>query len=438
MCKNSLLGEFFAERNFIMALITKSPRGTQDVLQNESHKWRYVETRLAEICERFGYRAVRVPTFEHTELFTRGVGDTTDVVGKEMYTMIDKGGRSITLRPEGTAGVARAYLQNGVLSGPLPVRGYYIMSCFRYEKPQSGRLREFNQLGIELYGSDTPDADCEVIRVASAVVKEFGIKNIRLEINSIGCAECRPAYRKALYDYFSARGGELCETCRERLERNPMRIIDCKSPVCHEIAKDAPRALDYLCGECSVHFEALKALLEAAGIEYTVNPSIVRGLDYYSRTVFEFVHTAAGAQGTMCGGGRYDGLSEILGGPKMPAIGFGMGIERLLSVLESEDIKIPEIDGPELFLSYIGGRGLAKAREITFALQSMGISAQYDINARSLKAQMKYADKLGAKKTIVLGDDEVDTGRAVLRDMKAGTEIPVDLDPARLAAVIIE
>ncbi len=419
-----------------MALITNAPRGTQDILPEQSYRVQYVERRLGEICRRFGYREIRVPTFEHTELFARGVGDTTDVVGKEMYTMTDKGGRSITLRPEGTAGVARALIQNGVLAGTLPVRSYYLMSCFRYEKPQSGRLREFHQLGIELYGSKEPDADCEAIRVAATILRELGVKNVRLEINSIGCAECRPAYREALYSYFSAHRDELCETCRERLGRNPMRIIDCKSPVCSEIAKDAPNALDYLCGECRAHFDALKTLLAQAGIEYTVNPRIVRGLDYYSRTVFEFVHDAAGSQGTVCGGGRYDGLSEILGGPSVPAIGFGMGIERLLSVLEGEGIEIPKPDGPDIFVASIGDKGADAARGLVFALCDLGVAAQYDINGRSLKAQMKLSDKLGAVNTLVLGDDEVEAGRALLRNMATKEETPVDIDPARLAAAL--
>ena len=419
-----------------MALITNAPRGTADVLPEQSYRWRQLEARLSEICERFGYREIRVPTFEHTELFQRGVGDTTDVVGKEMYTMTDKGGRSITLRPEGTAGVARALLQNGVLAGTLPVRAYYLLSCFRYEKPQAGRLREFHQLGIELYGADTPDADCEVIRVAAAVLGELGLKEVRLEINSIGCPNCRPAYREALKNHFEARRDELCDTCRDRLERNPMRILDCKSPVCSDIAAGAPNALDYLCDDCREHFEALKRLLDVAGIPYTVNPRIVRGLDYYSRTVFEFIHTAAGAQGTVCGGGRYDGLTELLGGAKMPGIGFGMGLERLLAVLDGEGIRLPQPDGPALFVAALGDAAKDRARALVFALQGMGIAAQYDLGGRSLKAQMKYADKLRAKHVMVLGDDEVAAGQAALRCMADGSETMLDIDPARLAAAL--
>lgn len=419
-----------------MSQLINSPRGTADVLPDESYKWRYMESKLAEICGRFGYREIRLPTFEHTELFERGVGETTDVVGKEMYTMLDKAGRSITLRPEGTANTARAFLQHGLLSGPLPVRGFYIMSCFRYEKPQSGRLREFHQLGIELFGAPGPDADCEVIRVAHTVICEIGAKNVKLELNSIGCPKCRPRYHSALKEYFEARKYELCETCGDRLVRNPLRIFDCKSPICGEIAKDAPLALDYLCDSCRDHFDSVKALVSAAGIKFTINPRIVRGLDYYSKTVFEFVHEAAGAQGTVCGGGRYDGLAELLGGPATPGIGFGMGLERLLSVVEAEGTEIPRPSGCRLFICSIGEKGRQKAREIVFALNKHGINAMYDINERSLKAQLKFADKQGALRTMVLGDDEVASNKADLRDMSDGTMVCVDIDMDSLVQLV--
>ena len=419
-----------------MAQLTTSPRGTQDVLGDESYKWQYLERKLAEVCERFGYREARVPTFEHTELFARGVGDATDVVNKEMYTMLDKGGRSITLRPEGTSGVARALIQGGALAGPLPVRAYYIMSCFRYEKPQAGRLREFHQLGIELFGCDKPDADCEVIRVADTILREVGIKNVRLEINSIGCPSCRKTYHEALYGYFKAREEKLCDTCRERLERNPMRILDCKSPVCQEIAKGAPVMLDYLCDDCRDHFEHTKALLSEAGITFEINTRIVRGLDYYTRTVFEFIHTAAGAQGTVCGGGRYDGLATLLGGPDTPAVGFGMGLERLISVAEAEGVDIPLPEPPALFLAYLGEAGHALARTLTEKLQGEGIKALYDINGRSLKAQLKFADKTRARYLVVIGDDEAASGEGKLKRMSDGVETPVPLDAARLTAAL--
>ncbi|MBQ8996092.1 MAG: histidine--tRNA ligase [Oscillospiraceae bacterium] len=413
-----------------------SPRGTSDVLPSDSYKWQFVESKLKEVCERFNYSETRTPTFEHTELFQRGVGDATDVVDKEMYTMQDKGGRSITLRPEGTAGVVRSFMQNGVLTGTLPVRSYYLLSCFRYEKPQAGRLREFHQLGIEMFGSPFPDADCEVIRVAKTALDELGIKKVRLELNSIGCPKCRPKYRQSLYNYFKQYEDQLCDTCKTRLEKNPMRILDCKSPICSGIAANAPVALDYLCEECHDHFEDVKRLLSEAGVSYFVNPSIVRGLDYYTKTVFEFVHEGAGAQGVVCGGGRYDGLVESLGGPSTPAIGFGMGIERLLIVAENEGIDFPLPSGPDLFIGYIGDLGESKTRSLVFQLQCNGVKAIYDINHRSLKAQMKYANKLRSKKMIVLGDDEVTSNSAILKDMFSGEEQTVDIDPARLAAAL--
>ena len=419
-----------------MANQITSPRGTADVLPSDSAKWQYVEGVLRSVCERFGYKETRTPTFEHTELFQRGVGDTTDVVGKEMYTMEDKGGRSITLRPEGTAGVVRSFIQNGVLAGTLPVRAYYILSCFRYEKPQAGRLREFHQLGIELFGAKSADADAEVIRIAAQALREIGIKNVRLELNSIGCPECRPKYREALYSYFKQYEDLLCDTCKSRLEKNPMRIIDCKSPECQTIAANAPMALDYLCDECREHFDNVKAYLDDCGIPYSVNPRIVRGLDYYTRTVFEFVHESAGAQGVVCGGGRYDGLVGMLGGNPTPGVGFGMGIERLLNVAESEGVEFSAGSAPDLFIGFIGDKGREAARKLVYQLQDKGICAVYDINLRSLKAQLKYADKLNARYSLVLGDDEVDQNKAKLKNMADGSETLIDIDPERLAAAL--
>jgi len=413
-----------------MAELINAPRGTADVLMDESYKWRWLSDKLARIVGRFGYREILLPTFEHTELFERGVGDTTDVVDKEMYTMLDRAGRSITLRPEGTANTARALLQHGILSGPLPARAFYIMSCFRYEKPQSGRYREFHQLGIELFGAPAPDADAEVIRVADTVLRECGIGNIRLELNSIGCPECRPKFHETLRAYFQQHYDDLCDTCRGRLERNPLRILDCKSPICSEIAKGAPVALDFLCDDCRDHFAEVRRLLGVFGIEYTVNPTIVRGLDYYSRTVFEFVHQAAGAQGTVCGGGRYDGLVEIIGGPPTPGIGFGMGLERLLSVMAAENAPFPADQKPQVFLCSVGDRGRELARELTADLQRRGIGAQYDLNGRSLKAQLKFADRLGAVHSLVIGDDEVDAKQGVLKSMQSDRNLPVSLDAA--------
>ncbi len=324
-----------------MALITNAPKGTLDLLPKESYKTQYVESAVREVAENFGFLEMRTPVFEHTELFHRSVGETTDVVQKEMYTFEDKGGRSVTLRPEGTAGAARAFLENGLFNDPLPQKIYYLTSCYRYEKPQAGRLREFHQFGVESFGAATPAADAEIIALAHTVFNFLGIRNLSLEINSIGCPTCRKEFQNALKTYFEARKEELCDTCRGRLERNPMRILDCKSPVCSEIAAGAPKILDYLCDDCRAHFEAVQKYLTAMHIDFTVNAEIVRGLDYYTRTVFEFVSKEIGAQGTVCGGGRYDGLLEELGGKPMAACGFGLGIERLLLLMEAQKTELP-------------------------------------------------------------------------------------------------
>lgn len=410
-----------------MALITKAIKGTKDVLPKEAYKNQYIEATTLDVAERFGYKEMRTPVFEHTELFQRGVGDTTDVVQKEMYTFDDKGGRSITLRPEGTAGAARSYLENGLCNEALPQKICYLTSCYRYEKPQAGRLREFHQFGVECFGTASPLADAEIIALAKTIFDELGIKDLSLQINSIGCPECRAKYHKALKEYFSARQDELCPTCRERLERNPMRILDCKSPVCSEIAKGAPVVLDYLCEECSEHFEAVKKYLTAQNIEFSVNPQIVRGLDYYTKTVFEFVSESIGAQGTVCGGGRYDGLIEELGGQKTPSLGFGLGLERLMLLMEVQGCEYPEDARPDLFIVALGEKAQLKAIEIAKDMRAEGYSCLYDLNARSLRAQMKYADKLNAKYTIVIGDNEVDEGIAKLKDMQSGEETEISL-----------
>lgn len=411
-----------------MALITKAIKGTKDVLPKDAYKNQYIESTALDVAERFGYKEIRTPVFEHTELFQRGVGDTTDVVQKEMYTFDDKGGRSITLRPEGTAGAARSYLENGLCNEALPQKVCYITSCYRYEKPQAGRLREFHQFGIECFGTSSPLADAEIIALASTIFNELGVKDLSLEINSIGCPECRAKYHEALKEYFRERKDELCDTCNERLERNPMRILDCKSPICSEIAKDAPVVLDYLCDECREHFEAVKGYLTAQNIEFKVNPHIVRGLDYYTKTVFEFVSNSIGAQGTVCGGGRYDGLIEELGGQKTPSLGFGMGLERLMLLMEAQDCEFPQDKVPDLFIVALGDKATLKAVEIAKDMRTEGYTCLYDLNGRSLKAQMKYANKLGAKYVIVLGDKEVEEKIATLKNMKDGEETEIALD----------
>ena len=403
-------------------------KGTKDVLPAESYRWQYIESVLKQTVSAYGYKEIRLPTFEATELFNRGVGETTDVVGKEMYTFNDKGGRSITLRPEGTSNTVRAILEHGLLAEALPVRAYYLQSCFRYEKPQSGRLREFHQLGIEMFGAAGPEADVQVIAAAADCLDRVGVRSVRLELNSIGCKECRPRYHAALKEYFHRHLDALCDTCRDRLERNPLRILDCKNPSCAEVAKGAPLMRDYLCEDCRSHFAAVRQGLDNIGIAYVENPTIVRGLDYYTRTVFEFVHTGAGAQGTVCGGGRYDGLVEELGGKPTPGIGFGMGLERLLMVLDAEGAAIPADRVPDLCLCSMGEPARLLAERIAARLRRQNLWAETDVMGRGLKPQMKYANKTGARYTVVLGDDEVASGRARLKRMSDGVELEVGLE----------
>ncbi len=411
-----------------MALVTKSIKGTLDLLPNESYKRQFIEHTCLEIAQNFGYKEIRTPVFEHTELFQRGVGDTTDVVQKEMYTFEDKGGRSITLRPEGTAGVVRSYLEHGLFNEPMPQKLCYITSCYRYEKPQAGRLREFHQFGIECLGSAAPSCDAEVISVAQNLFDFLGVKNLKLEINSIGCKECRKDYHAALKEYFESKKDELCGTCLGRLDRNPMRILDCKSPVCSDIAKDAPKVTDFLCDDCKAHFDAVQNYLKVMGIDFAVNPTIVRGLDYYSRTVFEFVSTDIGAQGTVCGGGRYDGLVEEVGGSHTPALGFGMGIERLMLLMENQSLPFPEDSKCELYIATMGEKASFEAAAMANALRREGVFVEFDVVGRSLKAQMKYANKIGAKFTVVMGDGELESRMIKLKNMESGEEQELSLD----------
>lgn len=411
-----------------MALITNGPRGTGDVLPSASYKWQYIEQTLLDIASLYGFKEIRIPVFEHTELFTRSVGDTTDVVQKEMYTFLDKGERSITLRPEGTAGTARALLQHGVLNDALPAKVCYTVSCYRYEKPQAGRLREFHQFGIECFGAESFLADAEVISMAKSAFDAFGIRDLELKINSIGCPECRKTYHEALKRYFEDNKGELCSTCLDRLERNPMRILDCKSPVCKEKAKDAPYITDYLCDDCRAHFEGLQRTLLDRGVQFTVDPRIVRGLDYYTRTVFEFVSNDIGAQGTVCGGGRYDGLTEDMGDKRYPALGFGLGLERLLLLMEAQGCEFPSPQKPALYIAAMGDEAKLKAASLCEKARSEGFYVLCDIMNRSVKAQMKYADKIGARCTVVLGDSELESGEAVLKNMATGEQKTVKID----------
>ncbi len=411
-----------------MALLTKAPRGTQDTLPGESYKLRSLENSLGETAGNFGFREIRTPVFEHTELFMRGMGDTTDVVQKEMYTFNDNGNRSISLRPEGTAGTVRAFLEHGLFNEPLPQKYFYHTSCYRYEKPQAGRLREFHQFGVESLGTASPAADAEIIALARQIFDFYEVDDISLEINSIGCPECRKNYHKALIEYFTEKKTELCETCLSRLERNPMRILDCKSPVCSAIAADAPVVLGFLCEECEDHFTKVKKHLDAMEIPYTVNPHIVRGLDYYTKTVFEFVSNSIGAQGTVCGGGRYDGLIKELGGNPLPACGFGMGMERLMMLLEAQGKTLPEEPRIQLYVAPASEEQSYLASKIVNDLRYEGISALTDLGGRSLKAQMKYANKKNALYTTVLGEDEVNKGETTVKNMDSGEQTTLSLE----------
>ena len=403
-------------------------KGTMDIMPNETPLFRYIEGIMREEAEKYGYGEIRTPTFENTELFVRGVGDTTDVVQKEMYTFADRDeGRSISLRPEGTASVARAIIENGKCSDPMPLKYYYIISCFRHEKPQAGRSREFFQFGTEMFGSESPAADATAIALASSVLTRLGLTNVTLHLNSIGCKCCRPNYRAALVEHFGSCRDKLCDTCKSRLEKNPLRLLDCKNPECAEIAKGAPKTIDHLCEDCSSKFAMLTRALDAMNIKYVIDPSIVRGLDYYTGAVFEFIAEGIGAQSTVCGGGRYDGLVESLGGPALSGIGFGMGITRL--ILAMRELGLDKIDTPtpDLYVAALGERAMVEALAIVERLRKDGKYAECDIVGRSLKAQMKYANKIGAKYTLIIGDSEIDAGRAQMRNMADGSQSEVEL-----------
>lgn len=400
-----------------------APKGTKDVTPSEAFKWHFVEDTIKERADVYGYREMRTPTFEYTELFQRGVGDTTDVVQKEMYTFTDKGGRSLTLKPEGTAGAVRSFVEHGLYNSALPLKAYYFIPVFRYERPQAGRYREHHQFGAEVFGATEPTMDAELIAFALDIISSFGINELSLCINSIGCPKCRAAYNAALKEYMNSRREELCSTCRERLDKNPLRILDCKVPSCGEIAANAPVILDYLCDDCREHFEKLKQLLDAAGIAYTVDPHIVRGLDYYVRTVFEIIYTQPGGDKiTVCGGGRYDGLSAQISDVSVASAGFGMGLERLIMVLENAGILPPDDDNCRVFIASMGQRAETEAFTLAQRLRALGIRAEINHCKRSLKAQMKYADKIRAQSVIVIGDNEVDGDVYTVKDMASGEE----------------
>ncbi len=409
-------------------MLTKAPRGTKDITPKESYKWTYVENKFREVCSLFGYEEMRTPIFEHTELFKRSVGDTTDIVQKEMYSFTDKGDRDITLKPEGTAGVVRAFIENKLYAETQPTKLFYITPCFRYERPQAGRQRQFHQFGIEALGSDKPSIDAEVIALAVQFFNEVGLKDLAVSINSVGCPTCRAEYNAKLKEYLDKKADVLCETCLDRKDKNPMRVIDCKNPNCQENLKDIPFMIDHICDECSEHFEKLQTYLKEMDVNFVVDKTIVRGLDYYKKTAFEIISNDIGSQSTVCGGGRYDGLVEQLGGPKgVSGIGFGLGVERLLLTLENNNIEIPNAKSTDIFIATIGDNAKTKSFKILKDLRSNHISADNDHLDRSMKAQFKYSDKINAKFTVVIGDDELANDSVTLKDMAKSEQTTIKL-----------
>ncbi|NLB23899.1 MAG: histidine--tRNA ligase [Clostridiales bacterium] len=409
-------------------MVILAPKGTKDIFPQQVYKWHYVEKAFAEICDRYGFKEVRTPVIEHTELFQRGVGDTTDIVEKQMYTFMDYGNRSITLRPEGTSPVARAFVEHKQYVEVQPSKYYYDIPCFRYEKPQSGRLREFHQFGIEIFGTTNMMADAEVMALGFDFINEMGIKDVELRINSIGCPSCRNIYREKLREFLNPKYEKLCSTCKARYEKNPMRILDCKSEICQEQVKGAPVMLDYLCEECEAAFISVKNNLDSYEIPFTVDPGIVRGLDYYTKTAFEFVTNSIGAQGTVCGGGRYDYLIEELGGPPIPGVGFGMGIERLLLVMEVNGVIIPEPSETDLFIAFIGEEGRDVALKLSHELRKEGFSILMDTMSRNIKGQLKYADRLNVKRVAIIGEEELSQNEVSIKDMVTGTQTKVSFE----------
>ena len=409
-------------------MLTKAPRGTKDITPKDAYKWNYVENKFREICSLFGYEEMRTPVFEHTELFKRSVGDTTDIVQKEMYSFTDKGGRDITLKPEGTAGVVRAFIENKLYADTQPTKLFYITPCFRYERPQAGRQRQFHQFGIEALGSDKPSLDAEVIALAVQFFTEVGLKDLAVSINSVGCPTCRAEYNARLKEYLDKKSDVLCETCLERKDKNPMRVIDCKNPTCKENLNDIPFMVDHICDDCKDHFEKLQTYLKEMDINFVVDKTIVRGLDYYKKTAFEIISNDIGSQSTVCGGGRYDGLVEQLGGPKgVSGIGFALGAERLLLTMENNNIEIENPYATDIFIVTIDDEAKTKSFKLLKDLRTNHISAENDHLDRSVKAQFKYSDKINAKFTIVIGDDELANDTATLKNMSTSEQTTIKL-----------
>ena len=412
----------------------KAPKGTKDVLPEESYRWQYLEQTMRTVVRKYGLLEARTPCIEHTELFLRGVGNTTDIVQKEMYTFTDKGDRSITLKPEGTAGAVRMFVENGLFSEAQPTKMFYLYCpVFRYERPQAGRLREHHQFGVEIFGAPNASADAEVIALASEIFETIGVHDLTIKLNSIGCPKCRGRYQAALREYLAGRYDELCDDCKSRFEANPLRILDCKVEHCKEIVREAPHTMDYVCDECRDHMHTLTGLLDDIGIRYELDPMLVRGLDYYTKTVFEIVSGMPGAQGTLCGGGRYDGLIKELGGPDMPAVGFGLGMERLLLIMDQLGVQVEKPLRYQIMVLGLGDEGKRKAFSLVQQLRALGIAADSDHVGRSVKAGMKFADKVGAANVLVLGDNEIAEGKATLKNMQTGGQVETALDPEEIA-----
>lgn len=407
-------------------MLTQAPKGTSDILPSQSGKWQYLEGLFRDICGRYGMKEIRTPMFEHTELFVRGVGDTTDVVEKQMYSFDDLGGRNLTLKPEGTSPAARAFVQNGLFKEMQPTKLYYITPCFRYEKMQKGRYRQFHQFGTEIFGTESPVADAEIVSIAADMLEAVGMKEVELRINSVGCPKCRAKHREALRDFLTPKYDQLCDTCKGRFDKNPMRILDCKD--CQKIVQGAPMMIDYLCDECRSHFEEFQSILKDMDIPFIVDPGIVRGLDYYTKTAFEFVSTKGMAQGTVCGGGRYDHLVEQIGGPETPGVGFGMGIERLMLMLSEEGVEVPEDNTADYMIITMGDKARSFGLSLAKKLRKKGRSVQVDMMGRNFKNQFKYANRIGAKKAVIIGDDEVAAGTFSVKDMETGEQITLSAE----------
>lgn len=406
----------------------QKPRGTADLMPADTALWRYLEQQIHSICERYNYEELRTPIFESTDLFRRGVGETTDIVEKEMYTFESRGGDSLTLRPEGTAPTVRAYVEHKLYGDPnQPVKLYYMGPMFRYERPQAGRQRQFHQFGIEAIGSHDPAVDAEIIGLAAQLFQELGIKDLTLELNSVGCSDCRPVHREKLVEFLSPHKEELCKDCQSRLERNPMRILDCKEDKCKRITANAPSILEHLCGECSDHFDRVQSYLQAMNIAFEVNPKLVRGLDYYTRTAFEFMEGAIGAKSTICGGGRYNRLVEEVGGPDQPGIGFGMGIERVFLALAAQGVELPVTAGTDIYVIALGDNAVRERVRLLHQLREAGLRADTDYMDRKMKAQLKAADRIGARYALILGDDELANGVIQLKDLTQGEQREIQL-----------